>query len=219
MKISHHVNDDFLYLYAAGDLDYSWSLAVATHLAMCSHCRQRVALFEDVLAVSMEENSTETVSLSAMDLLDNMDEAEISDSDVKPTHSATLENETPVFPEPLRSLAGDLKDIKWSTMGGGVKQKILHEQDGLIARLLYIPAGVAAASHGHNGVELTQVVAGGYYDGDQAFNLGDMQTVGHDAPHQPIAMQDSACVCLAVTDAPLKFQNMLPRLFQKFFRI
>ncbi len=214
MTVSHHITDDLLYLYAAGELDFGWSLAIATHLAMCPQCRHRNAMFEDVLAASLEDEEIAEVHTSIDDILGLANGL----SDLESTADVEV-IEKPVFPKPLRDVAGDLKDIKWSAMGGGIKQKIIHEQDGVISRLLYIPANKAASSHGHNGLELTQVVVGGFYDGDQAFNCGDMQIVGHESPHQPLAMSDGPCICLAVTDAPLQFQNLLPKLFQRAFRI
>lgn len=216
MNISHHIHDDLLYLYAAGELEFGWNLAIATHLAMCGECRSRNSVFEDVLGASIENGETADLTVSIDDILTKAKNAEINR---QTTTSDLLLEERPIFPKPLRDVAGDLNDIQWSAMGGGIRQKIIHEQDGVIARLLYIPAGKAASSHGHNGMELTQVVVGGFYDGDQAYNSGDMQIVGHAGPHQPLAMNDGPCICLAVTDAPLKFQNMLPKLLQGWFNI
>ena len=46
MTPRHHIGDDLLLSYAAGSLAEGWSLAVATHLAMCPVCRERLALAE-----------------------------------------------------------------------------------------------------------------------------------------------------------------------------
>ena len=37
MNINHHVSDVLLTRYATGGLGEAWSLAVATHAALCSH--------------------------------------------------------------------------------------------------------------------------------------------------------------------------------------
>ena len=39
MTTRHHIADDLLLSYAAGSLAEGWSLAVATHLALCAECR------------------------------------------------------------------------------------------------------------------------------------------------------------------------------------
>ena len=44
--ITHHISDALLLEYAAGTLEEGWSLAVATHLALCPDCRKRLALME-----------------------------------------------------------------------------------------------------------------------------------------------------------------------------
>jgi putative transcriptional regulator len=37
--------------------------------------------------------------------------------------------------------------------------------------------------------------------------------------HQPIAEAGVDCICLAATDAPLRFNGVLARIAQPFFRI
>ena len=41
MNIKFHLGDDILLKYAAGTLDEASGLLVATHLALCPHCRAR----------------------------------------------------------------------------------------------------------------------------------------------------------------------------------
>ena len=37
--------------------------------------------------------------------------------------------------------------------------------------------------------------------------------------HTPVAEAGCDCICLAATDAPLRFRGMMPRLLQPIFRI
>ena len=220
MTIEHHVSDELLFAYATGELGPGWSLAVATHLAMCPVCRAQVADYERLGGVSLEDalapEETE-LSFDADAIFDIAGSVKVREEPDAP--SPTASNRTAIFPEPLRSLSGDLDEVKWSFVGGGVRQSILSDDGETTARLLYIPAGISVPSHGHGGLELTLVMSGGFYDGSQAFSRGDIQIVSHETPHQPTAMEDQPCVCLAITDAPLKFSNFLPRLFQPFFKI
>ena len=48
MNINHHVSDVLLTRYAAGGLGEAWSLAVATHAALCPLCRDAIAGAESV---------------------------------------------------------------------------------------------------------------------------------------------------------------------------
>ncbi len=51
------------------------------------------------------------------------------------------------------------------------------------------------------------------------FARGDIEEADADLVHQPIASSDGDCICLAVTDAPLKFQSWLMRLMQPLIGI
>ena len=52
MSIRHHLTDELLLAYAAGNLAESWSLAVASHLSLCPACREREAQFAAMLSFS-----------------------------------------------------------------------------------------------------------------------------------------------------------------------
>ena len=218
MTISHHVPDDILFRHASGDLAHLWSLGVATHLALCPRCRSRVSDYEEVLGLAIETEDADTVvSVDVTDLIRKAEarpeKAEVSSD--KQDDAAPA----PIFPRPLRDSSGDLGQVRWNMLGGGVKQFLFGRDGDIAARLLYIPPSVAVPAHGHGGLEFTQVLAGGFFDGDQAFTRGDIQVVAHETPHQPVAMSEEACICLAITDAPLKFRNLLPRLLQPLFKI
>lgn len=101
----------------------------------------------------------------------------------------------------------------------GVKQAILPTTKDATARLLFIPAGAAVPDHGHNGMELTMVLQGAFSDEVDHFARGDVEIADEDLEHTPVADISEDCICLAVTDAPLKFNKLMPRLFQPFLRI
>lgn len=101
----------------------------------------------------------------------------------------------------------------------GVRQAILPTSRRASARLLHIPAGVAVPDHGHRGTELTLVLQGAFRDETARFGPGDLEIAGQELEHQPIAEAGEDCICLAATDAPLRFNALLPRLLQPLFRI
>ena len=78
--------------------------------------------------------------------------------------------------------------------------------------------GRPVPEHGHNGREMTLVLAGSFKDEFGSFSRGDVQDVDQDTVHQPVAGMVEDCVCLAVTDAPLDFKSFLPRIAQPFIR-
>ena len=218
MDINHHIADEFLLSYAAGDLAPSWALAVATHLAMCPQCRARAAQFEMLGAEALL--SAPAAPLTRLNAAEVLRQAKaVPDAPKSQDLSAPQIDDTLAkMPEPLRSFVG-ARAKKWQSLGGGLRQMILDIQDGVSARLLSIPAGRAVPSHGHNGLEMTLVLSGGFYDGDVAFEKGDIEVVDHAAPHQPKAMDGEDCIVLAVTNAPIRFEAFVPRLLQPLFKI
>ena len=217
MNITHHIGEDILYGYASGELAYGWNLAIATHLALCPQCRAHVRALEDVLAAGLANETPQPLAKLTSDAVIALADKQAEELAQPPARPKMTQ--APVIPQPLRDLCGDVDDIGWQRLGIGLRQRIVHRSQGITARLLYISAGCAVPAHGHNGLELTQVLAGGYYDGDQAFVRGDIQIVAYASPHQPIAMAEAACICLAITDAPIRFRNLIPKLLQPFCRI
>jgi putative transcriptional regulator len=84
---------------------------------------------------------------------------------------------------------------------------------------LFIPAGVAMPDHGHHGMEMTMVLQGAFQDEGDHFGRGDVEIADSEIEHTPMADLDEDCICLAVTDAPLRFKGLLPRIMQKFIGI
>ena len=73
--------------------------------------------------------------------------------------------------------------------------------------------------HGHRGLELTLVLQGAFQDEDGYFARGDIEIASEEISHVPVADISEDCICLAVTDAPLKFKGLIPRLAQPFLGI
>jgi putative transcriptional regulator len=73
-------------------------------------------------------------------------------------------------------------------------------------------------THGHRGQELTLVLAGSFSDEHGTFARGDVEEADEDVEHQPIADPGEDCICLAVTDAPLRLRG-IAAILQPFLRI
>ena len=108
---------------------------------------------------------------------------------------------------------------RWRSLGAGIRQDILCAGPEGSVRLLYIPGGKAVPDHGHNGLEMTLVLQGSFHDHTGRFGRGDVQVVASDLEHTPMAGDGPPCICLAATDAPLRFNALVPRLLQRVFRI
>lgn len=216
MTAIHHVSDDLLLRYEAGTLSEGWSLAVATHLALCPECRARARLAAAVGGALVEASEIADVSPGAFDSV-MARIADVPPAAPTPCPRATVG----VLPEPLRSyVGGDADRIRWRTIGGGVRQMLIRTADrSTTARLLLVPAGRPVPEHGHGGRELTVVLAGSLVDGGAVFRRGDIEIADETVEHQPAAGPGEDCICLAVTDAPLRFKSLVARLAQPFLKI
>ncbi|PWG16303.1 ChrR family anti-sigma-E factor [Salibaculum griseiflavum] len=216
-EIKHHLTDALLMGYSAGTLPEAFNLVVASHVSLCDECRARLAEFDavggEIVAMS------ETAEMSADSLALTL--AAISDAPAEEEQAAAPEiTGTAVLPRPIREyVGGDVEAVKWRKIGGGVRQAILRTSKNATARLLYIPAGCAVPDHGHAGTELTLVLQGAFRDETDRFGAGDVEVANEDLDHQPVAEDGEDCICLAATDAPLKFNAMIPKLAQPFLRI
>lgn len=218
MTIQHHLPEETLVAYAAGDLDQATSYLVAAHLALCPTCRKAAELAEDIGGGLIED--VEPIGMSEVALGNVLEKLDIEVPEAS-QQRVPVGSSKPVLPEPLRSLVGgDVDAIKWRTIGPGVKQMLLDsDESGSSIRLLKIAAGSSVLEHGHSGEELTLVLSGGFDDGDQSFTRGDVEFADQGTVHQPVAMKGEDCICLAVTSGPLKFFDIFGRAAQPFFRI
>ncbi len=219
MTIQHHPSEAFLLDYATGAMSEAWCLAVATHLAMCPRCREEVEELEALGGAMLMGMDTMGISSA----LSEHNAQALSDvpQDLPTHHSAIDGTDRPTIPEPLRGyLGGDLADLKWQRFGVGAAQIIVPTGDpNCTARLLRIPAGKPVPQHSHNGLEFTLVLTGSFSDHVGEFGPGDIQEADGDLLHQPRAGAEEDCVCLAITDAPLRFSGLAARLVQPFIGI
>jgi putative transcriptional regulator len=213
-QIKHHLTDALLMAYSAGTLPEGFNLIVATHISLCDECRAKMHEFDFVGGAVVEEQPPANLSEDSFAAT-----LEMIAKDYTPKHEPAPAR-TGLFPTPLQDyVGGDLASVKWRKVGGGVRQAILKTDPSTNVRLLHIPAGVAVPDHGHRGTELTLVLQGAFTDETDRFGAGDIEVATEDLDHQPVAEMGEDCICLAATDAPLRFNSWIPRIAQSFLRI
>ncbi len=208
--ITHHIPDALLAAYAAGNLPQPYALVVAAHVSLCLECRAAFEAHQAVGGAVLESASAQEVSAglkaNILDLLD------------APVTPAPSYRRSGVYPGPvMAALKG--RPPRWKSLGLGVRQSILTAGREGSVRLLCIPAGQAVPDHSHNGLELTLVLQGSFSDETGRFGVGDVEVADQALEHTPIADAGADCICLAATDAPLRFSSLIPRLLQPLFRI
>lgn len=225
MTPTHHPGDDLLVAYAAGTLDEAPSVVVATHLALCPACRTEVARLEAIGGALLEDAAPAALRADRLDeLMACLDDA----AAVEEPASRPAPAPTPpclVLPEPLRSYVGrDLAAVPWKPLLRGVDlfEIPIPARTGAGARtrtrLMRIRGGTAVPQHTHCGTELTLVLAGGFRDETGSFRRGDLAVTDQEIDHRPVADPGEDCICVAVTDAPLRLTGRLGRLLNPFVR-
>lgn len=192
---------------------------MATHLAYCPECRVRArqaaavggALLQEIGATPVKDDTFEAV----LALIDAPEVGRVQ----KNGFNGQAANST--VPAPLRSYIGiDLDAVRWKRIGTAGHQALIATGDRETSvRLLRIPAGSPVPEHSHGGLELTVVLRGVLVDGDERFGVGEIEEADPSVQHTPCAGGEEDCICLAVTDAPLKFRSLIVRLAQPFLGI
>lgn len=220
--ITHHPGEELLAAYAAGSLDEATSLAMATHLTLCPICRAGYDDFEAIGGALVSDSTTDTMKPDALAATLGMicKARSGAEADRQRQQSATTNAAASLFPLPLQHyVGGDFEAAKWRALGPGIYHMPLIARDAVSARLLRIAPGRAVFEHSHTGNEITLVLRGSYSAGGKSFQRGDFEMADDTVSHRPMAGSEDICVCLAVTDAPLRFGNWLGRIVQPFIGI
>ena len=216
--IRFHISDDILTSYAAGSLDEASSLLVASHLTLCPHCRSRTRgadMLGGYLLESLEETPISPTMMAEVFL-----HAETPPL-LNLSRKGAIPSSHPLLPTPLGEyVGGDVSQLRWKRLAPKVHQVSIRTDDTRsTARLLRFQSGMTVPSHGHNGRELTLVLSGSLCDRDITLHRGDVAETDERTEHQPFAGAGDDCICLAVTDAPLRFKSIFARILQPFFGI
>jgi putative transcriptional regulator len=207
----HHPSEEMLLGYAAGSMTEPVALLVATHLALCPECRRGVSAYEMIGGEELESQAPVTMaSDSLVRVLDLLDEPEVSVETSWPKQVRTGDMR---LPQPLRDyVAGSLDSLDWHQRGGIAEASLLPDRNSFKTRLMRIKPKTAIPEHSHHGSEYTLVLTGGFSDHTGHFLRGDVAIADPAVQHRPVADADEDCICLAVTDAPLRFTGTIARL-------
>lgn len=213
---AHHIPAELLLDYAAGTLDEAWSLAVACHLTFCPHCRRELKAVEAAAGSLVEAIAPQRVSAAGFAAVADR----LGPQERRPARPA-LSSDPDGLPQPLRRyLDGGLAGIRWRWSGAGLQSFALPmaKKAGGMVSLLKVAPGAGLPTHTHAGDEITLVLSGGYTAGDAAFRRGDVEIADGAVEHRPLAMLDQPCICLAISDAPLRFSGPLGWFYNQWAR-
>jgi len=221
-QVHHHPSEAMLMSYALGNLSAGFALAVETHLTYCSQCRRDVALMAELGGTLIEEVAPQDMAATAFDDVLAMIEGNDAPAPVtqKLAFGPSYHGADPL-PGPLGSFgAGPMEALGFKKRAPGIANyPLMKEQDGTFSRLLRIEGGKSVPHHTHNGIELTVLLAGSYHDEVSVYGPGDFVEHDDTVQHQPIAGMGEDCICLGVTEGPLRFSNTMYNLARPFFPV
>ncbi len=202
--------DNLLARYVAGTLPAPVDLAVGAHLELKDDNRAFVEGLETLAGEAVEVMAGTEVSdreKRLEQIFSQEQELQAHLSDKKPG----------MIPASLAALVPYSMDtIPWRSKMPGYKECALGVIEGCEVNLLWIRAGRKMPAHTHEGSEITLVLDGAFSDSRGRYARGDIALADEDVDHSPIAESDRPCICLAITDAPLRLTGSYRQFFSEF---
>ena len=216
MSVHHHPESSILWEYATGSVPEPLGLVLALHLSHCPACSTAVARYEEIGGALLEDAVPTHLDVEEMlgDVLNRLNEP---DSELLSAAAADRDG----FPGALsQRLPTPFSELPWKRVSRGVSEfRLAIDEDEHVAKLIRIEAGAIVPRHTHRGEEFTVVIKGGFRDGDEMYTGGDFTAANSTVRHNPVASGAEPCVCVAVTNAPLKLLTPLGRIVEPLLRL
>lgn len=218
--ITHRLGDEWIMEYAAGTLSEGEAVLVASHLSYRPDAASSVEAAEAIGGSLLEgETGTAMAPDALAAVLSRIDEPASGEQPFMPAPSAAPETADRVLPPPLREWLGvsDVEDLNWSFMGPGMKKVMLWRGPGdQRVWMLRARPGTNIPVHGHRGTELTLVLKGAFKDPHGRFARGDIEEKNETDMHGLTIEDGEECICLALTEGPIRLKSVAARLIQPF---
>jgi putative transcriptional regulator len=211
-----HPSDESLLRYVSGGLRPGLAMVMRVHLAGCRSCRAAARRFQAIGGALLDDLSPREISPALLEKIFARIGAGVAPQAPRPAPAFTADG----FALP-DSMAG-CRIGRWRFVHPKLRWARVEipgaETDRVI--LLKIAAGFSAPAHGHGGLELTQVLAGGFTDGRAHYEPGDLIEADQSLDnHEPRVNGDEDCLCVAAVEKPLRLHSFLGRLFQPLMGI
>lgn len=206
-----HPKDTTLAAFAAGTLDEGRSLVVATHLALCGHCRGFVAALEEIGGEMLDR--IEPVAMASDAAARTLDRLASPAPDAKPSAA-------PVWSAERDELLG-YRLGPWRWISPGLHYRPVDVPATSESRVFMLKAapGMTLPAHKHTGTELTCVLAGAFIHEGGRYGAGDCDDADQDDNHSPVIDDGETCVCLVAMQGQIRFTGLLGRMMQPFIRV
>ena len=214
--------DMLLMNYATGSLTPQESLIVAAHLTLNAEARRKVSRYEALGGRLMCEAEPAQVHVDC--LTATLSRIEKSPAAPPPQKRAACAPDLHI-PDAVYALISGfcLSDPRcWSQVTRGfakMELRLCPAPTRKRLRLVKMNPQAATPRHSHPGTEVTVVLQGSFSDQTGHYRKGDIVIINDPRiVHQPVASEEG-CVCLMLTEAPLRFQDPFQRFMNAFWRV
>lgn len=218
--IQHHPALDLLIKYAGRRLNEPLSLFLATHISLCSHCRQEVRALELIGDNLPDPQPLETIERKVLltaikDKLSSMPKPEpLPSPQPYPTQTPSGNIVNWPIPVPLKSYISEgINHLSWSNVMGATAVALpVNDDDGYTASLFWLQRGKTASRHTHVGIEYIMPLIGSVADDRGVWHAGDVQVNDFSVTHSPTVGTNMDCLCLGVASGEPKLVGLWDRL-------
>ena len=213
-EINLHPSSDMLLKYSMGNTTEAESLIISCHIAYCAECKEELKKYETLGGYYLSNHEELSVSKdlwkNILVKVDGLDQEQYQTNYTSHSIKSNLSHSDIKIPSTLSGYLGTDFDTKnWKSSINNIKYKDIRFQDRNISgKLLEIPANKSMPKHGHEALEATLVLYGGYFDEKGDYNKGDLVVASSDEVHSPVSAS-SGCICLVVYSGSLQFKGLL----------
>ncbi|MEO8988410.1 MAG: ChrR family anti-sigma-E factor [Rhodanobacter sp.] len=218
MKPNHHLDDATLLSYSAGALPAALAVVASAHLERCAECRERLLDADQIGGVLMQQQRVAPPADDKRSAMLALLDDEMQSRPVTLSAEIVEARNPDRLPSALHPWFGNsLRALRWRRVAPGVQRILASDITGGDLMLLRIAPGSKLPLHSHGGNELTMILDGAYDDMLGHFGPGDVADLDGETLHQPVTSPGVPCICVAATDAPLKFSGWFARTLQPLF--
>ena len=213
-EINLHPSSDMLLKYSMGNTTEAESLIISCHIAYCAECKEELKKYETIGGYYLSNHKELSVSKdlwkNILDKVDGLDQDQHQANYTSHSIKSDLSLSDIKIPSTLSEYLGPDFDTKsWKSSINNIKYKDIKFQDRNISgKLLEIPANKSMLKHGHEALEATLVLHGGYSDEKGDYNKGDLVVASSNEVHSPVSAS-TGCICLVVYSGSLQFKGLL----------
>jgi putative transcriptional regulator len=220
MLVTKHPDNETLMAYATGALTPGLCLAVSAHLHFCEECRDRYSALAAVGGDLLDATQPAEMSADALDLvLEKLDDAAVMQTPKRVSREQVLPEDEALLPEFITNLLPET-GARWKMLSPALRvSRIPVGEERYELALHKIKAGGKVPAHDHKGLEVTVVLQGSFSDGDGIYHEGDFLVRKPGEQHRPTASQNNSCICLSVSEAPIRLTGPINRFMNPLFSV